>query len=538
MSDRIQRARSRALRHVRTGKRWAFRRLDATPILGGSGRFALANARTARRARNVGDLTLSVTLAQRRLGHRPDDEEAREILAASADELALLGHPLPLTLGAADVTHETRAGSVVYLAHNTRPWNNGGYATRTHGIVTGLAQLGWDVAVASRYGYPYDRWDPDDPRVAPADDVVDEMTYHRLLDPGSRRYPAHPFEAYTERFATRLEDYARRRGAVLLHSGGFYPLGHAAERAARRLGVPVVYEVRGLEYLGRASQRPSFEGTERYRYLVQQEVEAVCRVDRAFVITRAIREELERHGVPQGHMRVLPNGVHAEDFRPVDRDSDLEAQLGVRDKVVIGYIGSLIYYEGIDLLLRAAARLKSRRRDFHVLIVGDGTNMATLKDLDVELGTSDVVTFTGRVPHHDVNAYYSLLDVSTIPRLPLPICELVSPMKPFEAMAMEKAMLVSDVAALTEIVEDEVTGLTFRKGDVDSYVAQLERLIGDTTLRARLGSQARSWVLKERDWSAIVRTVDETYRELLDEAGVPPAAGYGEVGPTTGTRQA
>jgi glycosyltransferase involved in cell wall biosynthesis len=148
--------------------------------------------------------------------------------------------------------------------------------------------------------------------------------------------------------------------------------------------------------------------------------------------------------------------------------------------------------------------------------------MASLKRLDAELGTTDVVTFTGRVPHDTVDGYYSLVDVSTIPRLPLPICELVSPMKPFEAMAMEKAMLVSDVAALTEIVDNRVTGLTFRKGDVESYAAELTRLINDRELRSRLGKQAREWVVRERDWSVVVRTADEVYRELLDDSRLTP----------------
>jgi glycosyltransferase involved in cell wall biosynthesis len=507
----------RVKRRIRLTRRWAYRTLDAAPLIGGSGRFALANRFTARRARNSGDLESAVRLAQRTLRRHPDDELALEVLEASRDELSMLGRPLPWTPVASDPGHLVRHGSVVYVAHNTLPWNSGGYATRTQGIVSGLAAMGWDMSVASRYGYPYDRWPVDDARVAPTEDVVDGTTYHRLLDGGTRTYPPHPFSDYTERFAQRLEEYARERGAALLHSGGFYPLAHATERAARRMGVPVIYEVRGLEYLGRVSQRASFEGTERYRYLVQQEVEAVTRVDRALVITQAIFDEMVRLGVEPDHMRVLPNGVHVARFTPLERDRVLEAKLKVKDKVVIGYIGSLIHYEGIELLLQAAARLKTKRHDFHVLIVGDGTGMLTLRELDAELGTADVVTFTGRVPHDQVDGYYSLLDVSTIPRLPLPICELVSPMKPFEAMAMEKAMLVSDVAALTEIVEDEVTGLTFRKGDVESYVTQLERLIDDAELRARLGKRAREWVVAERDWSVVVRSADEVYRELLAE---------------------
>jgi glycosyltransferase involved in cell wall biosynthesis len=128
----------------------------------------------------------------------------------------------------------------------------------------------------------------------------------------------------------------------------------------------------------------------------------------------------------------------------------------------------------------------------------------------------DLVTFTGRVPHEEVEAYYSLVDVAPFPRLPQPVTELVSPLKPFEAMAMEKAVIASDVHALTEIVQHEHTGLLFEKGNASSLADALLRFIDGGGLRAECGRTARTWVEKERDWSSISQTLDETYRTLLE----------------------
>jgi len=168
----LGRVKRRLFRKARAGRRWLYRKLDATPLLGGSGRFALANGYTARRARNVGNLRLSVRLAERALHRHPLDPIATKVLKAGGDELSMLGRPLPWTPVAFHSDRVVRERSGVYVGHNTLPWNSGGYATRTHGIVSGLAAMGFDMTVASRYGYPYDRWPADDDRVAPTEDVV------------------------------------------------------------------------------------------------------------------------------------------------------------------------------------------------------------------------------------------------------------------------------------------------------------------------------------------------------------------------------
>jgi glycosyltransferase involved in cell wall biosynthesis len=243
-------------------------------------------------------------------------------------------------------------------------------------------------------------------------------------------------------------------------------------------------------------------------------------------ITDALRSEMVGRGVPGHKISVLPNGVDTLRFMPRDRDRELAAELGVGDSVVIGYVGSVLDYEGIDLLLEAVARLRARREDFHLLVVGDGAAYDECVSKRNRLGLQDVSTFTGRVPHDEVERYYSLVDVAPFPRKPLPVCEAVSPLKPFEAMAMGKVPVVSSVAALTEIVEHDENGLVFTKGDVGSLVEVLDRLVGDVELRARLGIAARDWVVRERDWSVLVKYLENVYATIAADtspAGNRPA---------------
>jgi glycosyltransferase involved in cell wall biosynthesis len=350
--------------------------------------------------------------------------------------------------------------------------------------------------------------------------VVDGIRYSRVLEGDRRQYPQYPLASYVDRYAAAIQQHARRHRPALLHASSFHVNGLATQLAAARLGVPYVYEMRGLEDLMKVSRDPAFDASDRRRFLDTVEGASCLGAERVFVITEALKREMVARGVPEEKLVVLPNGVDTARFRPRERDAELEESLGLRGKTVIGYAGGLVDYEGLDLLLSAVAALKSDRRgpsgvDFHVVVVGNGHYESTLHALAERLGVGDVVTFTGRVPHAQVPGLLSLFDVAPFPRLPLPVCEMISPIKPFESMATGKAVVVSSVAALTEIVQDRTTGLVFEKGSADDLARALGELLDSPELRFKLGESARTWVTNERDWSSIVGIVDSTYKEIL-----------------------
>jgi glycosyltransferase involved in cell wall biosynthesis len=152
-----------------------------------------------------------------------------------------------------------------------------------------------------------------------------------------------------------------------------------------------------------------------------------------------------------------------------------------------------------------------------VLLVGDGDEDETIREAARRLGLTDgTLVMPGRVSHDQILGYYSLIDIFVVPRTAHRVSRLVTPLKPYEAMALERAVVVSDLPALREIVTPEETGLTFRAEDPEDLAAVLGRLLDDPTLRRRLGRQAREWILAERTWAANGRR----YRELFERLGV------------------
>lgn len=468
----------------------------------------------ARAAAKVGDLKLASAIAEDALSMGVESDRAQLIVDQARDRLDVLQHGWPRRPRGV-TPYEPRPRAVLSVLSQSLPWSAGGYATRSHGLITAVRDRGWDVEVVTRLGFPYDRWDPTDEREVPAFDVVDGVTYHRALIPGQRSYPQTPIVDYVAQGAEQVIEAASRHRAKLIHASSFYATGQAGAEAAAALNLPFVYEMRGLEDLMRTSAFAPYGRSVECEYLVEAEVEVCRRADHVFVITEALLDEMVRRGVPRERMSVLPNGVHANEFQPIPRDEALAAELGFSGKTVIGYLGGFPHYEGLRLLMKAVASLRERRDDFGVLMVGDGPLEKTLRQDAKKLDLKDTVVFTGRVPHDDVPRYLSLTDITPFPRLPLPVCELISPMKPFEAMATGKAVVVSDVAALTQIVTDGVTGLTFTKGSSEALADALERLLDDAELRARLGESAIEWVRTNADWSGIASEVDRVYDQLI-----------------------
>ena len=203
---------------------------------------------------------------------------------------------------------------------------------------------------------------------------------------------------------------------------------------------------------------------------------------------------------------------------PAERDRKLAARLGIPvDVPVIGYVGTFVAYEGLEDLASACGLLKASGMKFRLLLVGNenasGLGRGRISDeidrIAKEEGFADWLIMTGRVPHNDVVAYYTLIDICPFPRKPWPVCEMVSPLKPLEALAMEKAVVVSSVRALAEMIENGVRGLVFEKGSVVALAAALARLVESPDERRRFGKSGRAWVIEKRTWRAIAQSASQ-----------------------------
>lgn len=459
--------------------------------------------------RQCGNIRKFIAIFEQHLAHRAD----YKYLKISKAELEMLDHGFPIETKRPTPKYPANPDSSFYLLHNSLPHQSGGYATRSHGLLTALKSLGQDCIGVSRLGFPLDEKNP--PPAPAAIDTIDGLSYHRLLE-NDHGYRDESIVEYLTRYASAVETLALKYRPSIIHGASNYMNGIVANTVAARLGLRSIYEVRGLWEITRSSRQPEWKNSELYQMFVKMETQAAASADAVITITRALKSELVNRGIPQEKILVIPNGVDTSRFIPRQPDYELKSSLGLNDKLVIGFVGSVVDYEGLHDLLAAASILKQKYGDrFALLIVGDGAARKELIKQAADLSLDQQVIFTGRVPHSEVERYYSIIDIAPFPRIPIWVCEMVSPLKPFEAMAMGKAVVASSVDALAEIVADGENGLIFEKGSVSSLAAVLDTLLSNEILRKNIGATGRTWVVQNRDWKILSAKIKALYQSLL-----------------------
>jgi PEP-CTERM/exosortase A-associated glycosyltransferase len=289
----------------------------------------------------------------------------------------------------------------------------------------------------------------------------------------------------------------------------------AALRAGKKFGIPVVYEVRAFWEDAAVDHGTSTENGLRYKLTRALETYALKRADAVTTICEGLRKDIVARGIPADKVTVIPNAVDIDKFAlGGSADLQLKDKLGLSGSRLIGFIGSFYAYEGLDVLLRAVPKLSARMPDLRVLLVGGGPQDAQLRQLAKDLNIEDKVVFTGRVPHDQVNKYYDLLDVLVYPRLPMRLTDLVTPLKPLEAMAQGRILAASDVGGHLELIADGKTGVLFRANDTDSLVDKVASLLESQQNWPELRQAGRNYVETERNWPVSVARYKTVYGKL------------------------
>lgn len=405
-------------------------------------------------------------------------------------------------------------GRIAYVLYSSLPWLSTGYAIRSHHLARALQRAGGDVYCLTRPGFPWD----EDPKVLArpmppetgATDVIDGLAYIRSPSPQFDSWG--DYQSYIRKSADTLTRQFRALRPEVVVAASSHACALPALLAARRLGLPMAYDMRGFWELSRAARESAFLGSGQYRYERHLETEVARLADHVFTLSRPMAESLARRGVRADRVSSLPNGCDPSLYGPVGRGRALGARLGLPASVpVIGYAGSFAVYEGLEDLLAAAVTLRGRGHVFRLLLVGDenGTGLRGrpvtegLREQARQAGLEDWLVMPGRVPSSEVPDYLDLIDIAAFPRRPLPVSEVVAPLKPVEAMAAGKAIIVSSVAGMAGLVSDGVTGLIFAKGNIADLTDQLEKLVVDASLRNRLGVAARTRAENSLSWEGI-----------------------------------
>lgn len=292
--------------------------------------------------------------------------------------------------------------------------------------------------------------------------------------------------------------------------------GVAAHWAARRFGLPLVYEVRAFWEDAAVDQGTSSEHGLRYKLTRALENYVFKRASRVTTICEGLKTDIEARGLCSAPLTVIPNAVEYERFiKEIPRDDALAARFGFKAGHTLGFVGSFYDYEGLDLLIGAMPALLGRNPDIKLLLVGGGMQDAQLRAQVERLQLTGHVVFTGKVPFAEVERYYSVIDVLAYPRKSLRLTELVTPLKPLEAMAQRKVFVASDVGGHHELIDDRRTGLLFKAGDQASLVAAVEELIASPDLQQRLRSNGLDFVKHERNWARSVERYAGVYAAAL-----------------------
>lgn len=316
--------------------------------------------------------------------------------------------------------------------------------------------------------------------------------------------------------AQRIEDVVRRVKPHVLHAHSPVLNAIPAIRVGRRLGIPVVYEVRAFWEDAAVDHGTTRENSLRYRITRALETFALKRVDAITTICEGLRKDIHARGIPASKITVIPNAVDIGSFSVSDNpDTSVRNRHGLADAVVLGFIGSFYAYEGLALLLRGLPDLVRRIPQARILLVGGGPQEQELRTIAHETGLDDWVTFTGRVPHAEVQRYYDAIDILVYPRLSMRLTDLVTPLKPLEAMAQGRLVLASDVGWHLELMQNGKNAIIFRAGDVANLVDQAVFLINARDRWDSLRKSARTFVERERNWTSSVAGYRDVYENLV-----------------------
>jgi len=385
-----------------------------------------------------------------------------------------------------------------------------GYTFRSREILRHQRAMGWDTQhiTSPKQG----------PSPGPREEV-DGLLFYRSGEPKGllSRLPVVNQYAIVRQLSKRLEEVARATQPNILHAHSPSLNGIAALKVAKRLDLPVVYEVRAFWEDAAVDHGTSSEGGLRYRLTRELETWVLRRADAVTTICAGLRNAIiDERGVHPEDITVIPNAVDISRFQPdAHPDPGLARSLGLDAGPVVGFIGSFYAYEGLDLLIQAMRGVLHTIPNARLLLVGGGLQDQALRDQATALGIADQVVFTGRVPHDQVGRYYDLVDIFAYPRHSMRLTDLVTPLKPLEAMASGRLVVASDVGGHKELIRDRETGYLFPAGDADALATTLIELLQAQDRWPSLKRNGRRFVEQERNWAKSIARYEPVYQGLL-----------------------
>ena len=416
---------------------------------------------------------------------------------------------LPAKQGSKSEEERASCPRVLHVLDHSWPVLSG-YSVRSRNLISSQRGLGYPVSAVTS---PLHELDDPNAQDVTLDDVIYRRT--RLSNTPSRialtkRWPMLREYSVVRLLRKKILKVARQENVQLIYAHSPALCGLAALQAARRANLPCVYEIRAF-WEDAAADR---EGERRWRSWLTYQLETYVaeNVDAVAAIAKPMLDDLRSRGIPERKLFHAPNGVNSNRFSPQPKDEMLARQLKLGPGVILGFFGSLYRYEGLSWLVPILKQLRASGHLVELLIIGRGEDEEAIRQLVRACDAGEYVHLIEHVPHEEICRYYSVVDIAVYPRRSIRLTELVTPLKPLEAMALSKPVLASGVGGIRELVENERTGLLFEPEKPEDFCRQAVRMIASPTLRRQLGKQGRDFVVRERDWSVLARRYLDIYR--------------------------
>lgn len=397
---------------------------------------------------------------------------------------------------------------ILHVLDHSIPLHSG-YTFRTRAILNHQRDLGWEtyhVTSAKQVG------------ATELKETIDGLEFYRTYVNNTLlgKAPVLNYWGIIASLEKRIIQICDEIKPDILHAHSPALNGVAAIRAGMKLGIPVVYECRAFWEDAAVDHGTSSEGSLRYKATRAMETWVFKRANAVTTICEGLKKDIIERGVAEQKITTIPNAVDISAFKFAQPAKEpLKKELGLQGKKVIGFIGSFYAYEGLPLLIEACAQLFKKDDDIRLLLVGGGPDESIIKQKIDELGLQDKIVLTGRVPHSDVQDYYNLVDIFVYPRYAMRLTELVTPLKPLEAMAQGQLVVASDVGGHKELIKHGNNGFLFKADNVDSLVETVLNVFDSKDEWETIRQQGREYVEQERNWSASVANYQKVYPSIL-----------------------
>ena len=397
---------------------------------------------------------------------------------------------------------------ILHILDHSIPLHSG-YTFRTLAILEQQRKLGWETFHVTSAKHSV--------ATAPIEEV-DGFTFYRSETPQGlmANMPVLEQWAIVQSLSKRLDEIIPELKPDILHAHSPALNGLAAIKAAKRHNIPLVYECRAFWEDAAVDHGTTSENSLRYAVTKLLETHVFKKASAITTICEGLRSDIVSRGIPSEKITVIPNAVDIEKFTyGVEPDQGLRTQLGLQNKIVLGFIGSFYAYEGLPLLLEALPKIIEKQPETRLLLVGGGPQEQLIKQKTKGLGLDEYVIFTGRVPHDLVQDYYNQVDIFVYPRLSMRLTDLVTPLKPLEAMAQGRLVVASDVGGHKELIRDNETGCLFKANDSDALATAVLNLLNQSQRWEELREAGRLYVEQERNWTKSASYYKNIYAQLV-----------------------